>query len=441
MKNINKMKSIKLILLFLVVSVSLQSQDTLQVDNAIAIALQKNFDIRLTENKRRLAENNKSLYNSGYLPTLSASGNSAYANSNSLTIAQNDMENEIAGANSLSYGASIGVNYMLFGGFSRKNRNDQLKALYDLADVQKKDLMNTTILNVYSAYYAIAQLSLNQDLIAETFEISKQRLQKAKMQYAYSQASQLDVLNAEVDANNDSLKLLNIRIQLETAKRNLNLLLGREIEQKFVVKRDVEPDLQLNFDEIKQALQSNNFQLQQLQINKEISTYQLKMSKSAWYPVLSTSASYSLNNALYDDLGMYARQDRNGLNLGLNLKWNIFDGGATKVNVQNAKINMESQSIAQEQLMMALDLQLSNLWAEYSNQLQNISFEKQNLRVAEENFLKTQERYNLGQVNSILFRQAQLNFLNSRVRLINARFAAKIAGLKLKKLKGELIVQ
>ena len=434
-----KKTNILFFLLFLGIYINSSAQDTLSIESAIGIALEQNFDIQLTENQVKSAENNQSLLNSNYLPTVSARANTGYANGNTSITNQNDITVDVIGAESINYGGSLSLNYMLFNGFGRKNSFEKLKTLYNLANVQKKEQIDNVLLSVYSAYYQVAKSSLQIDIIKEAYEISKQRLVKVNYQYDYAQKTKLDVLNAQVDANNDSLTMVSVKIQLENAKRNLNSLLGESIEKEFVVHKEVEIDDLLDYEVIKQLVDSNNYLLQQVNFNKTISEYDLKINKAAWMPSVSTSASYNLNNNLFDDQNTYAAQDYNGLNVGLNLSWNIFDGGSSKVRSQNLKINIENQDIYKKQLLASLENQLLNAWANYSNQIVIIRLEKENVRVNTENFDKTKERYNLGQINSIEFRQAQLNLINSKVSLLNAQFDMKLAELKLKKLSGILL--
>jgi len=55
------------------------------------------------------------------------------------------------------------------------------------------------------------------------------------------------------------------------------------------------------------------------------------------------------------------------------------------------------------------------------------------------NFNRTPERYKLGQVTSIEFRQAQINLINSKTALNNAKFDAKLIEIQLLQLSGEIL--
>ena len=436
---LSAMRNTLLLFLFAAFVTLCQAQDTLRVEDAVAIALSQNYDLQLAANKLRMADRNRSLLNSNYLPGVSASAGTKYGNANSRIILQNDMDNEVKGAQSLGYNAAVALNYLWFNGFARKALYQKQKAAYQMADMQLKEEINTSLLEVYQAYYQVLSLSLQKDILKDAFEISKQRLRKLQYQYEYAQKTQLDVLNAQVDANNDSLDMVNVMTAFENAKRNLNYLLGENIGKDFLVEEEVEIGKMLDINEIREKMLTNNYRLQQLGINKKMSEYDLKIAKSAWVPSLGSSVSYSLNNTLYDELNTYKEQDYNGLNMGLNLSWNIFDGGASHVRAQNAKINLENQEIQRRQLTAALETQLQNTWNDYRNQLAVIVSDRKNVAVSEENFFKTKEKYEAGLVNSIFFRQAQLNWVNAKVKLLKAKFDAKISELKLRKLQGDLL--
>ena len=434
-----KIKLITLTVLTLSISSMSNAQDVLSLENAIVLALEKNFDIKLADNSLLQSENNATIQNSGYLPTVSASANAKYARNNAFVITQDGVENSIKGIETVTYGASLALSYTLFNGGSRKNQYEKLKTIYELSNVQKRMQIDNTIVEVYTTYYNIARQTLSKQILEAAFEISKQRLIRVQYQFDFGQKTSLDILNAKVDANNDSLNILNADIQLLNFKRRINFLLGQNIETEFDVEETVEVNNVLDYNLIHEGMLSNNYQNKQVDLNKTISEYDLKINQSGWVPNVSTNVSYGLNNGQYGPTALFATQNSYGLNAGLNLNWNVFDGGGTNVKVQNAKINLQNQEIYKQQLLLNLETELANTWSNYLNQLTIINAENLNLKVSEQNFEKTEERFNLGQISSIDFRQAQLNLVNSKVNLLNAQFDAKIAEVQLKKLEGNLV--
>lgn len=90
---------------------------------------------------------------------------------------------------------------------------------------------------------------------------------------------------------------------------------------------------------------ANNYQLKQVDINTYLSQYDLKVNKVGWKPTISANASYGINNNDFGSVGFYSIKKSSGLSSGVNLSWNLFDGGSTKTRIQNAKINIDNQDI------------------------------------------------------------------------------------------------
>ena len=58
------------------------TQESMTVEDAIALAMKHNYDIRLATNATLQAKNNKSIYNSGFLPSATAAADGRYSSSN-----------------------------------------------------------------------------------------------------------------------------------------------------------------------------------------------------------------------------------------------------------------------------------------------------------------------------------------------------------------------
>ncbi|WP_430905300.1 TolC family protein, partial [Maribacter flavus] len=81
----------------------------------------------------------------------------------------------------------------------------------------------------------VARLTENINVLEETFSNTKNRLHRAEFSFEFGRTNKLDVLNAEVDLVNDSINLMNERQTHRNTKRDLNLLLNRELLTSFEV--------------------------------------------------------------------------------------------------------------------------------------------------------------------------------------------------------------
>jgi outer membrane protein len=435
------MKNSKINILFIAVFATFQlgAQTILTKKEAIKIALENNYGIKIAYNNVAVAKNNSSIYNSKYLPTVSASTGTNYSNNNQNITAQNGSVTEVNGALTKSYNASVNLNYTLFDGLGRKYNYQQLKETHNLSQLQARETIENTYLQLFTVYFQIARLSENTKSLQEALTISKQRLKRAEYQYEYGQSTKIALLNAQVDVNNDSITLLNTRQQYLNSKRSLNIVLGITKQQDFEVETTVDFNSLLEFSKLLKLAKANNILLKQNEKNIAISEFNIKISKAIFLPKVSFTSSYGWNKNQNPATSFFAQSQSNGINAGLNLSWSVFDGGSTKTRIANSKIAFETQKIAQQQQQATITNNLKNTWDSYQNSLFILKAQEQNILTSQNNFSRTEEKYKLGQVTSIEFRQAQINLINTKTALINSKFDAKLIELQLLQLSGQLI--
>jgi outer membrane protein TolC len=423
------------------------SQEVLTKKEALSIALEHNFGIKIATNNLEVAKNNAGIYNSGYLPTAALNSGTDYRNNNQKIVFKDPQTGEDAervgtGVVTKSYNVSLGLNYTIFDGLGRKYNYQQLKETYNLTELQAKETIENTYLQLFTVYFQIARLSENAVNLEEALTISKRRLKRAKYQYEYGQSTRLELLNAEVDINNDSILVINATQQLSNAKRGLNVILGIEKDVNYQVETVVSFNKLMNFAALQEKTIANNTTLKQNEKNIAISEFNIKINKANYLPSLNLSTSYGFNRTENENLvnPFGARLiTSDGLNAGLNLSWTVFDGGATKTRVANAKIALENQQILLEQQKVTIQNSLKNTWENYRNQLFIVKAQEKNVQTTQNNFDRTQEKYKLGQVTSIEFRQAQINLINSKTAGNNAKFDAKLIELQLLQLSGDIL--
>lgn len=415
-----------------------QAQDLLTREDAVSLALQHNYDILVAQKSVETAANNKSVYNTGFLPSASAAGNA--------NITYNEGENETSqgttsfdATEAYNYGASASVNYVLFNGLGRLYNYKQLKEQHNLTELQAKQIIENTVLQLSSSYFEIARLTESVEILKSALAVSSKRLQRAKYGFEYGQGTQLNILNAEVDVNNDSINLLNTIQQLGNAKRNLNLIMGRSLESDFKVDTNVVFSVSEGVEELAKMALERNVQIEQTKSQLRNSEFAIKASRSGWFPSLSSNAGYAYSGNKNPASPFLQGSQSYGPQAGLSLSWNIFDGGTTKTRVQNAKIALETQKLQQEQTMLSVQRDVMNAFGSYKNALFVLEAQKDNLATTEHNFERSNEMYKRGQITSIEFRQAQLNMLNAQGNLSQAKYTAKNAELQLKQLAGVLL--
>ncbi|MCE7990930.1 MAG: TolC family protein [Roseivirga sp.] len=427
------------LLLSLAIGLQLQAQEILSKGEAISEIMANNFNVVISKKSIEIAENNTSIYNTGYLPTVTGSAGINYNRDNLKVEFQDGRVNELDGATSDSKTANLNLNYVLFNGFNRKYNVQRNAESLNRAQLNARSILETALTNLFNAYYEVAQTQENLKSLSQTLAVSKERLTRAQYGFEYGQNSRLDVSNAQVDVNTDSINYLNAAQGLYNAKRNLNFLMG-----KREASIDFDVDTGLGFaqlsdkDVLKEQVLRENVTLLIARADQNLSRYDSRISKSNYFPTLSASAGYNYRKGNNNSASFLASNTSNGITGGVSLGWNIFDGGGTRTATQNAKVNEELQNYTVEQLTQQIQVNFENAWADYENKRFIVNAQENNLSTNQQNFERTQEQYKLGQVSSIDFRTAQSNLLRAQISLNTAKYDAKLAELLIFQLVGDI---
>ena len=437
MKKIGNKYLIYFFILFLIIEIG--AQDVLSSQKAVEIALEYNHGIKIAKNTVEIADNNANILNSEYLPRITGNAGATYNVDNTEAEFSNGNTTSLNGAESSRYNSSLNLNYTLFDGLGRQYNYKALKEGKQLSELDARETIENTILQLFTVYYNVAQISENVRSLQQTLDISKDRLKRAEYQFNYGQSTKLGVLNAQVDINNDSINIINAYNRLINSKRDLNVVLGNTLPETFEVDTLITFVMQLDKAEQYEKMKSNNVALLQLEKNLLISEYNLKSWKSDYLPTLGLTGSYGWNKSNNNAAAFLAVSTSTGFSGGLNLSWNLFDGGSTITRVKNAKIDLENQKLQKELIMINIERDFNNAWDDYQNKLNVFYIQEDNILTAMNNFDRTQEKFRLGQVTSIEFRQAQLNLLLAKLSRNQAKYDAKLAELFVLQLSGDLL--
>ncbi len=418
-------------------------------EQAVELMLENNYGIKIAKNTQAIAENNTNILNSGYLPSLQGTAGASIDENDSKTdfngaldqngSPRNDIE--INNAQTTQYNAGLSINYTLFDGLGRLYNYKRLQEQYQLSQLQARSTIENTTVQLMSVYLEIARLTENVKVFEQSLDVSKRRETRAQYQFDYGQVNKLEVLNARVDINTDSINLLNAQQVLRNTKRDLNLLLNRELEAQFAVDTTIVLQNMLVLDSYLEKVAENNVRMLQAESTLQISDYDIKTTKALMLPRIGLSGSYGWNQSQNPPSAFFPATTRTSANVavGANLTWDIFDGGRTITSLRNTKIAYENEALFKSQLEQEVARDIANAKGDYENALAIYRMQEQNVMTNQSNFERTQERFKLGQVSSIEFRQAQVNLLNAVTVKNLAKYDAKLAEYQLLQLAGQIL--
>ena len=413
------------------------AQEVLSLEDAVKIALENNYDIKISKNNLRIGEANVNLGYAGVLPRVSANivdsngiQNASQTRSDGTITSRDNARN-----NSLNYG--VGLDWTVFDGFRMFARYDELKELRKLGEAQLKLTIITKISDVNNTYYNLVQQQQQLSALDSTIVISQQRLELAQNRFSIGKASKLEVLNAQVDLNTDTTTMLQQQDLYARTKVTLNQILARDPKTEFKVIDTIAVDNNLQLATLSDLAAKQNPELQSQIINKRVSELQLKEVEAARFPTISVNTGYNFANT-QSSIGLTTQTSAQGLTYGFGASLNLFDGFSQRRSERVAKIGIENSQIAIEQESLSLNSQLTSAYQTYLTNIKLIDLENKNEEIARQNLDITLEKFRIGTITTFEFRTAQLNYVNAKVRNSEAQYQGKLSEIALKELAGNL---
>ena len=428
------MNKVVTLVLFLGVLLSATSQESkptlLSLDAAVAAALEYNHDLYVVALQREQAENSATLGNAGALPALRATAGANYSNQNSDLEFATGQSQVVDGAQSAAQNASLALSQILFSGGALQRTYGVLKKAAAIASVQELQQMNATVAQAHSQYYAIALLQETIGTAEVNMTISLDRYERAKLTHSLGGSNATELLAAEVALNRDKITLMDARTQLANAKNTFRSFAGLSADFEVTDKVSDDFAMPMALEAMVEAALENNPGLQLVRMGEETAQLQYQLSQSTLFPTVSAQMSYGLNQS-QAEAGFLSASQQTGLNAGLTLSYDIFGGGRSRTQRQNAALDMEIASRRRLQAEENIATSVRNAAEVFVNAQAKYELEQKNVLVAQQNFEKTKERYHRGQLSFLEFREAQLGLLNAENGKTAALFQARNAHIAL----------
>ena len=418
---------------------SLSAQQHYTLKSCLETGLEKNYSIRMVRNEEQISKNNVTLGNAGYLPTLDLSaGFSGNVNDTETETRSTGEKTKTSGVFDKTLNAGLNLSWTIFDGFKIQANYARLKELEQQGETQTRIAIEDFIAELTAEYYNYIQQEIRLKNFRYAMSLSKERLRIVEERYIVGNFSRLDLQQARVDYNADRAQHMKQQEAVKASRIRLNELMANEDMSHPITVNDSIIDLNtlLSFEDLWQSTLNNNASLLKSEQNKTLAALDMKAVKSRNYPYLRLNAGYGYTLNKYE-VSATSRRDNLGLNFGVTLGFNLFDGNRRR-EIKNARIAIENAQLQQDDLRQALKADLSNLWQAYQNNIEMLKLERENLIAAVENHEIASERYMLGNLSGIEMREAQKSLLDAEERILTAEYDTKMCEISLLQLSGKI---
>lgn len=405
----------------------------------IETALANNYQIKILKNSSTILSNNDSWGNAGLLPTVSLDAGASTALNSTRQEFSSGASQEGQNAQTSNLNLSLLANWTAFDGFGVYARKDKLAYLNQQGELSTKFYIEQTVSDLVTAYYQLIYETGLLENYEGSLEISRYRLNLEKQRKKVGAGTSMTYNQALVDYHSDSIQWLAQSNRIQTFNIELNRLLNTDLstefspeEQEFAFK------ILPSKDSILQQIGQANYQISAAQLDELIAEAEVKVQQANRYPKLDLYGGYQIaqSNA---EVGFISLNRNLGPVIGLNLSFNLYNGGNVNRAVANAALEEENAQLTKSDLTLNLQAQALTLYQQYQSILQQISLSEQNVSAMESVVETATQQLAKGAISGYEFRLVQLSLINAQSSLLGQKFALKAAEIGLNRLIGQVL--
>jgi len=221
---------------------------------------------------------------------------------------------------------------------------------------------------------------------------------------------------------------------LMSAKDGFKITLGIPQDSDVDVSGDIvlEPLDVSNENDLIQEAMENNFNVQSLELKKQVDEAFIQLDVAGYWPTLAGFANYTYAGS--SDTWNY--QNYSYSTIGLNLSINLWEGNRTKNKVEQSTITYKQ---TEEQLLQLKDFTTMNVKAKIQELLRVkslVEVQERTVRVAERAYEIAVIRYKEGDGSQLEMRNADQELRNARLNRVQAVYSYLVTKYELDQLLG-----
>lgn len=398
----------------------LSSQWSLQ--QCIDYALDHNNQVRASLLSIRQGELAVTEAKDAFLPNISASASQGFNFGRGLT-AQNTYANR--NTSNFQWGANLSL--PLFQGLQDFRRLKVQKSTLQKLLLDNEATKDDVTLNVISQYLQVLYAKEVAASAAVQVGYSAYEVTRQQALVDNGKVPEADLLDAQAQAAQDTLQLVNAQNDVQTALVNLANLLQLPVVEGFDIQPldQGEPFIPSPERVYADALSVNHSLLAARQ-NLRVAADNISLARAGYIPTLSFGA--SISSSYYTVGGMPHESFGDQMNhnfstyLGFQLSIPLFDAFSTRNNVRRATLQQQQARLdietRESELYKAIQLAYYQAVGARNSYLTS----QQTIAKTRESFQAMREKYNLGRATPTEFEQAKTNLFRTEVTGIQSHY-------------------
>ncbi len=398
------------------------------LDDCIAIALQRNIDVRQVYASSQAAAANLTQAFGQYLPA----ANFGFNYNRQLT----NLREQISIVNGVpirgeplpnTYSANLNVGWTLFNGFRREADYDAASSAVSAAEADILFQRLAIAFNVTRAYIDVLRTEQVVRARSENLSLSRATFERVKALYDNGRAPITQLTSQETEVANQEVAVVQAENDHDLAKVNLLTLMNVDPTQNATFDPAVLPSeaTSLQVEEFRTTIGSEQQSIDRAmasrpdvraaQDREEAAQATVTSATAGYYPTLQATGGYVWRNfefSNFDNQGQWF--------VGLNLQMPVFDQFRTNQQIASATFQHTQRSLEVARLEQQLRQNVRSAYLQLRTAERNLDITERALRTAQLNFDAMQERFTVGGAQLVEVQQANFQLITARINRVTA---------------------
>ncbi|UUS65418.1 MULTISPECIES: TolC family outer membrane protein [unclassified Acinetobacter] len=313
----------------------------------------------------------------------------------------------------------------------------QVKTSINLSEINLRIQKQDHILNVSEAYFnVLRQQVLTVANLQEEQALSEQmRMMNAKLKEGLVAKS--DVSEANAQYQNARANRMATNVQLVLAQEQLQQLIGPYRENLAVLRDDFqfEKPIPNNVQAWEELAQEQNLGILQARMQQRYAEDGKRVEKAALYPQIEAVGTYGYNKQSPQSI---MSQDGQFDQVGIEMNWNVFNGGRTQKSIKQAAINVEKSQAQVDAAIRKAQTDVKKSYMQVETDQSKLQARKAAMDSSAQVSLASQAQYQEGLKTMVDVLLAQRNAFSARQDYLNSKYDYLIHVLQLKASVGKL---
>lgn len=313
----------------------------------------------------------------------------------------------------------------------------QVKTSINLSEINLKIQKQQHLLNVSEAYFnVLRQQALTVANLQEEQALSEQlRMMNAKLKEGLVAKS--DVSEANAQYQNARANRMATNVQLVLAQEQLQQFIGPYRENLAVLREDFEfqKPIPNNVQAWEELAQGQNLGILQARLQKRYAEDGKRVEKAALYPQIEAVGTYGYNKQSPESI---MSQDGQFDQIGIEMNWNVFNGGRTQKSIRQAAVNVEKSQAQVDAAIRNAETDVKKAYMQVETDQAKLQARKAAMQSSSQVSLASQAQYQEGLKTMVDVLLAQRNAFSARQDYLNSKYDYLLHVLELKASVGKL---